>query len=169
LNPSFIPQYGWREVHEPRQCVFIGTTNRAAYLRDETGGRRFWPVKVGAIDPKALARDRDQLFAEALHLYLQGVQWWPDEAFEAEHIRPEQEARFEADAWEQSITEWLDARPTHDPEPVTVLRVAKAALGFETAKLGTAEQRRIGAVLSRLGWESGKRKPTARPWVKARK
>jgi predicted P-loop ATPase len=157
----YRPTYGRKEVIEPRQCVFIGTTNQSAYLRDETGGRRFWPVKVGAIDTDALARDRDQLFAEAVALYRSGARWWPDSTFEAEHIRPQQEARFEVDAWEEAIAQWLASR-----QQTTVLEVAKEALFIETPKLGTTEQRRISGILERLGWVRGKRTPAARPWVR---
>lgn len=155
--------YGRLEVIEPRQCVFIGTTNAAAYLRDSTGGRRFWPVKVGTIDTDALARDRDQLFAEAVHLFNQGSSWWPTSGFESLHIQPEQEARYEADAWEEAIAEWLTGKTE-----VTILDVARGALSMETPKIGTADQRRISAALERLGWERGERSMHGRPWGRRR-
>ncbi len=161
-DERFTPKYGRREVIEPRQCIFVGTTNQAAYLKDETGGRRFWPVKVGAIDTDGLARDRDQLFAEAVALYRKGAKWWPDQAFEAEHIRPEQDARYEADAWEQAIGTFLGT-----VRQTTVLQVAREALLIELPKIGTADQRRIGAALERLGWTRGKRTLDGRWWVPA--
>jgi len=146
----YRPSYGRCEVHEPRQSMFIGTTNKAQYLRDETGGRRFWPIKVAVtcpINTDGLAEKRDQLLAEAVHRYRAGEHWWPDDAFEQEHIQPEQEARFEADAWETAIEDYL-----RDQRKVTVLEVARTALSMETAKLGTADQRRITGILERLGW-----------------
>lgn len=127
----YRPSFGRKEVIEPRQCVFVGTTNKAAYLRDETGGRRFRPVRVGRIDTDALAHDRDQLLAEAVHLYRQGARWWPDREFEAEHVRPEQDARYEADAWEDAVGDYLAGR-----DRVTVLEVARG--GCRSRRRGSA-------------------------------
>jgi predicted P-loop ATPase len=145
----FRPSYGRKEVIEPRQCLFIGTTNKSTYLRDETGGRRFWPIKVGAIDTDALRHDRDQLFAEAVCCYRAGEHWWPDEAFERGHIRPQQDDRFEGDPWEAPIAEHVASLSR-----IRVTDIARNVLGIESARIGTAEQRRITAVLTGLGWKA---------------
>jgi predicted P-loop ATPase len=143
----YRPSYGRKEVIQPRQCVFVGTTNQAVYLRDETGGRRYWPVIVGAIDTDALIRDRDQLFAEAVHLYRHGARWWPDEAFERQHIRPEQESRFEEDVWREPIAAWVSGK-----KRVTIGEIARDAICIETPRIGTADQRRIATILEHMQW-----------------
>lgn len=143
----YRPSYGRRDVEEPRQCVFIGTTNKDAYLRDETGGRRFWPVRVGHVDIAALERDRDQLFAEAVIAYRSGVPPYPTSEFEKQYIAPQQAARYEADSWEERIGPYLAGKAR-----VTLGTVAEEALNFEAKRFGTADQRRLAAVLANLGW-----------------
>jgi hypothetical protein len=152
--------FGRLDGIEPRQCLFIGTTNKVTYLRDETGGRRFWPVKVGAINTVQLRRDRDQLFAEAVHLFRRGTTWWPGTDFETRHIIPEQEARFEEDVWEEPVSQFVSGLQT-----TTVQEVAAKGLRLDISKCGTTEQRRIADVLLRLGWTRGKRTKHARPWL----
>lgn len=167
----YTPKYGRNEVSEPRQCLFIGSTNEGAYLRDATGARRFWPVKVGTIDIEALTADRDQLLAEAVKLYRDGAQWWPDREFEAEHIAPQQEERYEADPWHESIETWTkgghaiiggDGMPmfTQDGSPMmsppiascTVVQVLRMVLNVPLERITIREQRRVAAILSKMGW-----------------
>ena len=175
-HERYRPPYGRTEVIEPRQTLFIGTTNKEVYLKDETGGRRFWPVKVNAIDLEWVERNRDQLLAEAVHLYRIGVPWWPERQFEREHIRPHQQARFDSDAWEEPIAKFIETRTD-----VTILEVAVGALSYETGssmdefgqnhntplnRLGRADQNRIAAILTQLGWERGMRSESRKPWVR---
>jgi len=158
----YRPSYGRLDVDERRQCEFAGTTNKDAYLRDETGGRRFWPVKIGTINIEALQRDRNQLFAEALVLFDAGTAWWPTAEFERTHIMPEQSDRYEADPWEEPIRNHLATMVQ-----TTVTDVARA-IGIETPKVGKAEQNRITATMLELGWKRGKRTGPkgTRWWVK---
>jgi predicted P-loop ATPase len=154
----FTPKFGRKEVTEPRQCVFAGSTNKDTYLKDETGARRFWPFKVGRIDLDALAKDRDQLFAEAVAAYRAGEPWWPDAAFERAHIKPQQDARFEVDAWEEAIGAFVKGQ-----DRVTIAQVAGSALGIEVGKVDKRAEMRIAAVLTGLHWIIGPGRP--RNWI----
>lgn len=149
----YTRKYGRREVVEPRQCVFIGSTNPEAdgYLKDATGGRRFWPVKVGELDTDALARDRDQLFAEAVMAFRAGEPWWPSREFEREHIEPEQEDRYDADPWEGPIGIYL-AGYAELVGRVTTPEVAQA-LGIASERILPVIGQRIGKCLRRAGWK----------------
>lgn len=69
--------YGHRPADHPRRCVFFGTTNAKEFLRDFTGGRRFWPVYTGVQRPtkdvwECLPGERDQIWAEAVDSWKQG-------------------------------------------------------------------------------------------------
>lgn len=160
---QYTPKFGRNEVQEPRQCLFIGSTNEGTYLRDSTGARRFWPVAVGKIDLEALEADRDQLFAEAMVLLNQGEPWWPDADFEKHFIKPEQAARYETDVWESEIERWLIRDYIVE---CTVTQVLKDAVNMSTQNMGTREQRRVSAIMLQLGWsrnEKNSRRPYVRP------
>jgi predicted P-loop ATPase len=153
----YRPPFGRKEVEEPRQCVFIATTNELEYLRDPTGARRFWPVTIVEIDIEGLKADRDQLFAEALHMFRAGVTWWPDREFEEKHAKPEQAERYETDVWEEPIGVWL-AEQRHTAQTnevrvrVTIKQVATDCLRFDVQRVGKADERRIRAAMRRLAW-----------------
>lgn len=160
---QYTPKFGRQEVMEPRQCVMIGSTNESVYLKDATGARRFWPVVTGTIDLEALKADRDQLFAEAMTLFLAGEPWWPEPEFERTLIRPEQEARYEVDVWEEAILAWLEKTGLRE---CTAIEVLKDALGLTTDKMGKREQLRVAAILRHMGWEKNmkiRRKPYVAP------
>jgi predicted P-loop ATPase len=155
-----------------RRCVFVGTTNRDDYLRDETGGRRFWPLKVTRpIDIPLVLAEREQWFAEAIALLEAGGTWW----LEGEHVtylaQVEQDERYEDDIWEQPIIRWLadKAAPVAEPtnatnqmaeemnkqkagDCVTTVQVAEYALKVELKNAKNMEGVRINKILRRLGW-----------------
>lgn len=89
--------YARRVLEHPRQCVFCGTTNEALFLKGDTGNRRFWVIPVVAELRKyrdwseAIRRDRNQLWAEAVHCYKQGEPLYLSEELEAQAKQRQQD------------------------------------------------------------------------------
>jgi predicted P-loop ATPase len=89
--------------------VFAASVNdQNPYLTDETGNRRFWPVRCGAINIDALTRDRDQLWAEAHQRYKADEKWWLDTTELNDLAQIEQEDRFRPGPWDDVILSWLE-------------------------------------------------------------
>jgi predicted P-loop ATPase len=95
--------YGRHTSDYPRQCVFCGTTNETLFLKGDTGNRRFWVIRIEPHLRKhrkwqtALDRDRDQLWAEAVHYYREGEKLYLDEDMEALARKRQQEFNDDAD------------------------------------------------------------------------
>ena len=76
-DDKYRPSYGRVVESHPRQCIIIGTVNgERGYLRDITGNRRFWIIKVHQKTQKQnwhfTQADRDQFWAEAKAIWESG-------------------------------------------------------------------------------------------------
>jgi predicted P-loop ATPase len=150
----FRPPYGREPIEAPRTCVFVGTTNKDKYLQDETGARRFWPIKVTVCDTEYIKENRDQLFAEAYQAYLNGETWYdvPEQA------KDEQEARREADPYEEIIAEWIEKGNPSKPwesrkESFTTAQVWIEGLNGDPSRLDMKASKSIARSLKALGYE----------------
>ena len=144
----FRPSYGRRVIEVPRQSIFIGSTNQDVYLKDETGGRRFWPVRCESqINLKAIERDRDQLWAEAVSLYDAGTPWWFADGETIAAAREEQAERYVPDPWQESIAKFLAPQDSVSTDEVLM------SVGLDKSRWTRADQMRAGACLKVLGWE----------------
>lgn len=149
---DFRLPYGHRSRAHPRQCVFAGTTNRDSWNRDDTGGRRYWPVRVGEeIDIDGLQRDRDQIWAEARDRFMMGQPWWLDEQNLVELARIEQDARYEVDPWEDQVIATVKTMTIWPDRGVGYTDILRE-LGIPIERQTRSEGVRLGIIMRRLGW-----------------
>jgi predicted P-loop ATPase len=152
--------YARRSISHPRQCVFGGTTNRETWLRDETGGRRWWPVRCGEIDIDALREDRDQLWAEARDRYYTGEPYWLEVPRLVALASEEQEKRYEVDPWEELVRQRKGDLPNLVSQGAGVNEIF-AVLNIPVDRRGALETKRVGNLLRHMGWE---RRLTGASW-----
>ena len=111
-DDKYRASFGRRVTPHPRQCIFFGTTNSEnGYLRDITGNRRFWNVKVtgeGRMKPWDLDQETvDQIWAEVIVLSNAGEELFLDHTLE-DYARKEQSEAMEQDDREGLVARYLD-------------------------------------------------------------
>lgn len=149
--------YGRYTRDHPRRCVFAGTTNIDDWNEDETGARRFWPVRCTEVDKHWLARHREQLFAEAVALYsrvpasadyeirvAEGAAWWDVPQVAAAQ---QQERRRNADEWEEPIAKYCEGRDQVFPS-----EIYDAILGLKLSEIDKKTQMRVAKCLKLAGY-----------------
>lgn len=192
----FRPAYGRRLQEFPRQCIFIGTTNEAQFLRDTTGNRRFWVVDTPndpALDMWTDLTDDTirNIWAEAVELYRKGEKLYLTKELEAtardiqasyEEDNPragivaEYLERLLPESWENqdlyTRRQWLetDAQGTVERTHVCNLEIWAEALGGNPDKLDRYAMKEISGIMANLPeWRyKGAARRTMRPYGRQR-
>jgi len=152
----FRPAYGRVAQDHPRQTVFWASTNQDVYLRDYTGNRRFWPLYCTVVNAQWVHDNRDQLWAEATHLYNKGYRWWvsretPEDEEEWLTVTEVQDSRLQRDPWEDKLAPWLDEQS----KPwLTTTEILEDCIGLDSAHQQQAHMNRLGPIMRSLGWRN---------------
>lgn len=158
---EYRPPYGRTVVRRPRYFVLAGSTNELddGYLTDDTGNRRYWPVKCKSIDATSVERDAEQLWAEAVHRYRAGERTWLT-AEEAVYSTHEQKSRFIEDAWQERIGEIVRSEWTGTLRIDDVL----SRLELKPRDINNMTKKRVKNSLRQLGWRETRRAGEGRVW-----
>lgn len=112
-DDKYRASFGRRVNSHPRQCIFFATTNEQnGYLRDNTGNRRFWPIKTpGTGSKKAWELTSDevkQIWAEVKVLAEKGESLFIDDKLIAEAAEEAAQEAMQHDEREGLVREYLD-------------------------------------------------------------
>ncbi len=146
----YYPRYARTLVERPRQCVFIGTTNRDDYARDPSGNRRLWPATCQFADVDWIIGARDQLWAEAVQLE-PNVNLWLDDAETYRTATSIQGQRYAEDPWTIRIAEWCAFKlECRIPDILTL------CLNLPIERCDKSSQMRVANILRTQGWTRNK-------------
>jgi putative DNA primase/helicase len=161
---KYRSSYGRRVEEHRRQCVFAGSVNHNDYLRDETGGRRFWPVACNRIDIEALRRDVDQIWAESVQRYRNGHLSYIEDAAVAAALVTHTSERYQGDTWDSVVLTFAQLH-----ESVSVPECLER-VGVERAKWTQSDAARVGKILKAAGYLRRQiRNGNSREWRYSRK
>lgn len=170
---KWVPKFKEFTTVFPRRFIAFGSTNEDEVLADSTGERRWLPMHVGDVDAVALARDRDQLWAEGLATWRDGGVDYED----AEELAKAEHWKFKVqDSWTGPVAAWLNEEKFGDPDglthgdfPIRMSEILQGALGKRLADISRKDELRVGHVLRVMHYEVTTvriNKVPMRAWVK---
>lgn len=187
-DDQYRPAYGKTVESHPRQCIIVGSTNsETGYLRDITGNRRFWPVKVsgkGKYSPIEMSQETvDQIWAEAMIRFKEGEKLYLSGDL-AKMANEEQSEAMEVDEREGLVRTYLDTplpdnwdqmdiagRRMYLDDPlagnkgkrkrttVSNIEIWTECFGKDAATMTRSNSYEISGIMKRIqGWKSGSSK-----------
>lgn len=154
--------------NKPRRFVPAGTVNPegVGYLTDPTGNRRYLPVMTGKLDLAKLAKDRDQLWAEAAAMFADGYSTVMPSGLWSKAAEVAAE-RVQEDPWQGLIADWLtvELKRVSPRARVWSHEVLSEACGVDDNRMSQQDANRLGRIMRGLGctWTKfaveGSRKP----------
>lgn len=158
-DDEWVAKYQERSKKHPRRFVFAATTNENEFLDDPSGERRWLPFTVGAVDVAAIARDREQLWAEGVARFKRhGVEWQSANDL----ARAEHEHFAIVDEWAVPVAAFLAATPG----PIYAAAIFEAVLKRPMTGAPQSDTRRMANVLRSLGYaRRSQRGVPGKPWV----
>lgn len=181
-SDNFRAAYARQWTKNPRHSVLIGSTNNEHFLKDTTGNRRFWVVKVTGGEGVAkwgarLRREIGQIWAEAYTIYKAGEPLMLNDDLEKQMRNyAENFNEVMGDPFRDYLADWLEIPLPADWETYEPAKRAAYYKNYDPlAPEGAIERteiaiheivticpypgitkyspQRIGAVLKSLGWE----------------
>lgn len=176
--------YAMLHAQYPRRAAWAGSTNRDDFLRDPTGNRRFWPLKITKkLELETLRTLRDELWSQAVSAYLRGERWTLTAAEEACAVEARTEYEEDDVLLEEIraiLADWpADSKFTELadrtlPWQLEAGRIVRARVGQLMSRIGIEKkdrnsERRVADNLRRLGWKPKLEKHEGTPyrvWLK---
>lgn len=182
-NDKYRPPYGRRVEDHLRQCIFAATTNDRIFLKDRTGGRRFWIIMCEGKPEKELKEFTlevaAQCWAELMELWKKDKNLLPskaamDAARELQEEHTEGSEKFGLiqnyletklpmrwkDMTLQERKDWLSGETSIEGEGVVerdrvcALAVWCECFGYNPEKIRNLDAREINNILQRIpGWK----------------
>jgi|TARA_R110002167_G_scaffold132696_2_gene317050 predicted P-loop ATPase len=145
---TFRLPYARQTVTLKRHTVFCGTTNKAEFITDETGSRRYWPIQVGKMDTDWTEHNRSQLWAESAVAYKNGEKWFLED--QAQNVLDEQSSDFrQFDPWHEIVERYIRANGLN----MSTTDLMEQGLKLEKYQMTRASEMRVGDIMRQLGFD----------------